>query len=465
MSKYASRTAYWLLILVLLSTLPVTVAQALTPGPGWDERTVSGADVSQDAIAVVSGYDIDGDGNGEFVVLLAEGGVSGADDVVIFEATGDNNYSKTWGVDLGSDSGDGETRGLFVGDSDGDSKVEIIVGQQDPNNILIYEYSGSGQITDGSNPSETSIATLAVADTIKGIIVADLDGDSKNEIIATTIDGTNGLYLFESTGNDSYGSAVTANVGGAGADGLAGVNVDLDGDGTREITMAGEDDKLHIYNFDGTSFTEEFASSDLGDEGSALTPLNFVVVYNLDQTGRSEIIISNQQDDELYVFEGTGTNTYGKDALDEAIDNGTENMSAIAAGNLVGDSKGEIYYEDGSGDVSYREFTGSTGSFTASDFGAEQTLASAGGAVFNGIGYGNGTLASLDGDNNRDIVLVRNAATGNEIYVLESQTSKPTAIVLSSFVANAHVQLLVLPMTLFAVAAIGLGLLIFRRRA
>lgn len=473
MSKYRSRTAYWLLIVVLLLALPVAVAQALTPGTGWDERTVSGADLSQNAIAVVSGYDIDGDGNGEFAVLLEEGGVTGADDVVIFEATGDNTYSKVWGVNFDDDPGDGATRGLFVGDSDGDGKVEIIVGQMDPDNILIYEYSGSGQITDGTNPSETPIA-LSVANTIKGIIVTDLDQDGNNEIIASTIDNDNGLYAFESTGDNSYAGAITYDVVAQegiddGANGLAGVNVDLDGDGTREIAVAGQDDRLHIFTFNGSVFTEEFTSGDLGDEGSPVSDLNLVVVYNLDQDGRPEIIISNRQDDEIYVFEGTGTNSYSKDATDEVIDNGSENINAILVGNLVGDSKGEIYYEDTSGTIRYREFTGSTGSFSTGDFGTEQNLATGGGAVFNGIGYGNGAdfgdLGSLDGDNNRDIVLVRNSDSGNEIYVLESQTSKPTAIVLSSFIATAHAQPLVLPLAMLAVAAIGLGFLILRRHA
>ena len=475
MSEYRHRAAYRLLIMVSLLALPVAVAQALTPGSGWNERTVSdNADLSQDAIVVCSGYDIDGDGYGEFVVLLAEGGVIGADDVLIFEATGDNTYSKVWGVNFDDDSGDGATRGLFVGDSDGDGRVEIIVGQMEPNNILIYEYSGSGQITDGTNPSETSIATLSVANTIKGIIVTDLNQDGNNEIIASTIDNDNGLYAFESTGNNSYAGAITHDVVAqegtdAGANGLAGVNVDLDGDGTREIAVAGQDDRLHIFTFNGTAFSEEFTSGDLGDGGSPVSDLNLVVVYNLDQDGLLEIIISNRQDDQIYVFEGTGTNTYSKDATDEAIDNGGENINAIAVGNLVGDSKGEVYYEDTSGIIRYREFTGSAGSFTASDFPTEQDLATGGGAVFNGIGYGNsadfGDLASLDGDDYRDIVLVRNSGTGNEIYVLESQTEKPTAIVLSSFIATAHAQSLVPPLAMFAVAAIGLGLLIIRRRA
>jgi hypothetical protein len=476
MAKYRYLTAYWFLIAVLLLALPVAVAQALTPGSGWDERTVSGADLSQRAIEVRSGYDIDGDGYGEFVVLLAEDGQVGADDVVIFEATGDNSYSKVWGANFDDDSGDAESNGLFVGDSDGDGKVEIVVGRQDPDRILIYEYSGSGQITDGSNPSETP-TSLSVSNTVTGIIVTDLDGDGNNEIIAVTIDNDTSLYAFETDGDNSYAAAVTYDVGEHstptsydGCDGVAGVNVDLDGDGTREIAVSGNGDRLYIFTFDGSSWTEEFDSGDLADEGDPIQPGdNHVEVYNLDQDGRPEIIVSNQRDNEIYVFEGTAANTYGRDATDEAINNGSTNMNAIAAGNLVGDSMGEIYYEDATGAISYREFTGSAGSFDTTDFGAEQTLASASETYFFGIGYGNGssngTLPSLDGDNYRDIVLVRNSDTGNEIYVLESQTEKPTAIVLSSFIATAHAQPLVPSLAMFAVAAIGLGLLIICRRA
>lgn len=473
-AKYVfSRSVYWLLISTLLFALTVGIAQAsVTPGTGWDERTVNGADFSQDAVVVRAGYDIDGDGYGEFIVQLAEDGQSGADDLLIFEATGDNTYSKVWGVDLGSDSGDGSGRGLFVGDSDGDGNVEIIVGRVDTDSILIYEYSGSGQITDGSNPSETPIATLNTGgSTIRGIIVTDLDQDGNNEIIAATIDNTNGLYAYETDGDNSYAAAITYDVGEGdgydGCDGVAGVNVDLDGDGTREIAVSGGGERLYIFTFDGTAFTEEFDSGDLGDEGAPIQPGdNYIAVYNLDQTGRPEIIISNQRDDEIYVFEGTAADTYSKDATDEVIDNGGENISAIAVGNIVGDSKGEIYYEDASGVVSYREFTGSAGNFNTTDFSAEQTLASASETLFFGIGYGNGAsngiLPSLDGDNYRDIVLVRNSGTGNEIYVLESQTSKdPTAIVLSNLTASVRVQPLVLPI---ALAGLFLGTLVLVRR-
>ena len=97
------------LFVCFLSLIIISNLGAQTAGSGFSVRSVTGSDItSQKVIGSYSGFDIDGDGNGEFVVHLEEGGVTDADDVIIFESSADNTYSKVWGVNYDDDSGDAE---------------------------------------------------------------------------------------------------------------------------------------------------------------------------------------------------------------------------------------------------------------------------------------------------------------------------------------------------------------------
>ena len=406
-------------------THPIIFAQSA--GSGFSVRSVTGGDISnQKVIGSYPGFDIDGDGNGEFVVHLEEGGET-ADDVIIFESSDDNTYSKVWGVNYDDDSGDGEGfNAVVIADSDGDGRLEVIVAQQDPDKILIYEYSGSGAITDGSNPSETAVATLTLANTCTGIVVTDLDDDGNNEIIVGTIDNTKGLYAFETDGNDSYAIAVTYDVGEGdsddGSSNICGAS-DFDGDGDLEIAVAGDNGRLYVFEFDGSAFSEEYESGDLDDEGNPIGQGQRIAYGNLDNSGRDEIIITNQRDDEIYIFEGTSENTYSKDASDEVQDNGSTNIGALTVGDYDGDGNYEIYYAE-SDDIRYREFSGSAGSFTSSDFSSENNLVINMGSTVKSVNVwtGSGSLY-IDGDLYQDFICTKTDGNDeDEIIIVESST-------------------------------------------
>ncbi|MAD52435.1 MAG: hypothetical protein CMF79_07700, partial [Candidatus Marinimicrobia bacterium] len=407
-------------------THPIIFAQSA--GSGFSVRSVTGGDISnQKVIGSYPGFDIDGDGNGEFVVHLEEGGETDADDVIIFESSDDNTYSKVWGVNYDDDSGDdGGVNAVVIADSDGDGRLEVIVAQQDPDKILIYEYSGSGGITDGSNPSETAVATLTLANTCTGIVVTDLDDDGNNEIIVGTIDNTKGLYAFETDGNDSYATAVTYDVGEGdsddGSSNICGAS-DFDGDGDLEIAVAGDNGRLYVFEFDGSAFSEEYESGDLDDEGNPIGQGQRIAYGNLDNSGRDEIIITNQRDDELYIFEGTSEDTYTKDASDEVQDNGSTNIGALTVGDYDGDGNYEIYYAEND-DIRYREFSGSAGSFTSSDFSSENNLVINMGSTVKSVNVwtGSGSLY-IDGDLYQDFICTKTDGNDeDEIIIVESST-------------------------------------------
>ena len=269
------------------------------------------------------------------------------------------------------------------------------------------------------------MSTLSLANTCTGIVITDLDDDGNNEIIVGTVGNHQGLYAFETNGDNSYATAVTYDVGeGNSEDGSSNIcgASDFDGDGDLEIAVAGNNGRLYVFEFNGSAFIEEYDSGDLDDEGAPI-PLDQRIAFgNLDNSGRDEIIITNQRDSEIYVFEGTSADTYSKDASDEVQDNGSDNINAITVGDYDGDGNYEIYYAEDD-DIRYREFSGSAGSFTSSDFSSEDNLVINMGTTVKSVNVwtGSGSLY-IDGDLYRDFICTKTDGTNNEIIIVESST-------------------------------------------
>lgn len=389
--------------------------------------------------------DMDNDGNYEFVVMAK----NTLDNVFIFEANGDDTYVQRWGFDPNSGTGSVPLQAAAVADSDGDGNLELI--HSDGSTVRVFEYSGAGQITDGSNPSDTPVGTFAIS-AVMGMTVGNLDGDGFQEIIVCSTDEVDALSIIEATGNNSWAGAQTGDVGNddgmdndtdGGCASMSNV-ADLDGDATMELVVAPDEeartlDAFFVYTWNGATITEE-ARLGIAAHVSGTPGINNVLVYDIDGVGNPEIVLTENEFHGVYVYESTVANTYSADAgAQTPIRNNVNNTFHPAVGDFDADGNLEIYLpvDDGLGSESaiYVEHNGVAGGFAAGNFGSAVEFISdledngpGGSNDPRGVAYAQG---SLDGGNMGDIVLI---SQNGDVFIVEANAaSSQVPVELQSF--------------------------------
>jgi hypothetical protein len=174
---------------------------------------------------VLAGYDLDGDGKGEFIFitdnLTSVNNFGPA--LFVYETTGDDSYEMVWQyrvTDHGVDNASFPT--MTVGDLDGDGNLEIIAGipyataePATPARFLVFESDG----TDNGLPTEPTAvwdfgAEPSTNTRPSAMDVADVDGDGRDEVIlifrrwsSGGYNGVNALMIFSLDGD--YAGAFT----------------------------------------------------------------------------------------------------------------------------------------------------------------------------------------------------------------------------------------------------------------
>ncbi len=423
---------------IVLIGLICNISLAQTAGYGFTLATINTSgegNVGNQShiLAIYAGSDLDNDSNGE--IIFVDAPASSNSEMVILEATGTNNtYTVVWRTDLHGRMS--KRCGLNVGDTDGDGKQEIIVGISagaTKDSVFIFEVDGSAPIADNSNPDETPTFSFTTLADPRGIIIANLLTTNINpEIIVGNTNNTESIEFFESSSDNNWTKqAVSNNDIGQGIVDMAGP-ADLDGDGTKEIAICEERGALNVISLSGTTVQEETVDKNIA---ANVNSDGRVIIANLDQSGNPEIILCNDEDDALFIFESTSTDHYSSDANDgvnaTAIINNVfiDDRLSITAGDYDNDDKWELYYTTNADTVRYREWNGTAaGDFNASsDFPSENDLIDSlgTGETATAIVYSPNKDGStlLDGDTKADIAIGRTNGTGNEIYIVESKTT------------------------------------------
>ena len=388
--------------------------------------------------------DMDNDGNFEFVIMAK----NTTDNIFIFEATGDNTYTQVWGFDPNSGTGSVTTQAAAMADSDGDGRLELIYS--DGAIIRVFEYSGAGQITDGSNPSDVPVTTESIP-SIMGLTVGNLDGDASLDLVVCTLDELDSLKVLENDGDNSFAAAMTTDVGNDSLDndtdgGCASVSqvADLDGDGNAEVVVAPDEeartlDAFFVYNWDGVSAPTEEARLPIAAHVSGTPGINNVLVYNIDEAGNPEIVLTENEFRGVYVYESTAANTYASDQGGAILNTGG-NVFNSDVGDYDANGSLELYIPEDPGDGSesalFMEHTGAVGAFSASDFSAATAFVTdlgndGGGGISNdvrGLAYAQG---SLDGDSMGDLVLI--TQSGNLIVIEADASGSQVPVELQQF--------------------------------
>ena len=292
--------------------LPDTVGELFPAGPPWN---------------MVGPYDFDNDGYGDFVVASSYAGQY-CNGVYHYEATDDNSIDVQWVYtfyDL-SCAFDAYSS-VAVGDIDGDNNPEILSlvdtspGVSGQKGLQVFEWDPDSS-SFLSSPTYTWDMGLDSVWEAAQILVAELDGDDKQEIIVSVMDGpwseiadqggSSRLMIFEleniiddsAVFNIEYVDDVWTN--------WSGYNIsmgDLDNDGLTEIYIIAYD-YYHIIIYENTgedtyqNQNDIYLSSDPYERGN-----QSIIITDIDNNGSNELFAVTSgtatSPGSFYVVQGT----------------------------------------------------------------------------------------------------------------------------------------------------------------
>ena len=433
--------------LLLISAIVVLMAFSVTAqeswGQGWTtdfEVTVhAGSPYGPDGVLVSdeisSGWDIDGDGNLEFLVLTDNSNPNGGGieyptgvSLWLYEANASGGYDLEWSYwDTTLYTGGASYPTHSVGDLDGDGNMEILVG-------IPY---GTGNPPDGSNPARFLVfegPTLPSEPTAtwnfgvsvgsntrpSAMAVGDYDGDGHQEVAmgfrafsdaavndAMMIFSLNGAYLGGFTQWTTEVLDTLTNVNSV----YAIATSDMDGDGMDEAFFSSySSDKAFIFEGNGTADTYNM-NTIVGDP-NWLGGLHAVHAWDVDDDGSDEVFVGNGQEKFVIIDGVTDAMTFDSSYV-HAIDGPGTGFRGMAVGDFDGDNKVDVFSGNNYfGSVTRWEWDGvntltDSASWVKSDVYQQDTSAAArtyyvsfGGAAGNG-----GTSSDLNGDGFPDLCI------------------------------------------------------------
>jgi serine protease len=328
--------------------------------PNWPKTT------SSEAPGGASVVDLDHDGNLEVIGMSRDG------NVYAWHADGTSlpNFPRNCGALMFSTP--------VVGDINGDSWPEIVVGLFVSRSIYVIQHDGSDF---GNWPFQGNGSILG------SVALADIDNDSLPEIIYGDLDST--VYVLNADKSEVAGFPARLN----GQIKTAPCVADIDGDGHLNIIVATTAGTIYALDYDGTIMPGWPASSGM----NFASPPS---LSDIDNDGHLEIIVGCN-DSHLYVFRANGQ-----------LQNGfpVQVGGLISASPAVGDIDG-----DGYPDIVFGAFDGKIYALNHSgqmlnNFPIRST---AGGQI-----TGSAALSDLDGDGDCEII-TGVKSSGNNLEVID----------------------------------------------
>ncbi len=323
---------------------------------------------------------------------------------------------------------------VVIADLDGDGKPDLIISDGFAGEISIYRnISTNGSLTAGSFAPRVDLQ-MGIGGTYCDpytLAVADLDGDGRLDIIALNADN-NIISIFR---NISSPGSITTNSFAARVD-LPGGNVmrglvvqDLNGDGKPEIVTANAGDNT-ISILQNMSTLGNIAFAPRVDFATGDYPQG-LAVGDLDGDGKPDLAVANYNSGTISVFRNIGvvggditTNSFAPRVDFPAL----ATAFPIAIGDLDGDGKLDLVVggENGSQAISVYRNTSTVGSITTNSFAPPVNFAAPG--WVNSL-----TLADLDGDGKLDIALVSQLSS---VFSIFKNVSVPGSFTTNSLAAR-----------------------------
>jgi hypothetical protein len=332
-------------------------------------------------------------------------------------------------LDLATGDGPGQ---VVIADLDGDGKPDLIIADSYAGEISIYQnISTNGLLTADSFAPRVDLPLLAGSYCNPyTLAVADLDGDGKLDIIAINAD-SNVISILRNTSSPGIitSNSFAARVDLPGGNDMRGLAVqDLNGDGKPEIVTCNSGDNT-ISIFQNMSTIGNIAFAPRVDFAAGDGPQS-VAIGDLDGDGQPDLAVANYNSGTISVFRnlGVGVDITTNSFAPKVDFPGLASLDYIALGDMDGDGKLDMVASGGNGSqaISVYRNTATVGSITTNSFAPQVDFAAPGWA--NSVAVGD-----LDGDGKLDVALVSQISS---VFSIFKNVSVPGSFTTDSFAAR-----------------------------
>lgn len=349
--------------------------------------------------------DLDGDGKLDVVTANYQ---SGSVSVFLNIASSGSLSASSFASRLDVAAGPGAT-GVVLADVDGDGKLDVVVANLDANTIsILRNKSTSGSLTADSFDARVSFATGL--NPIR-IAVSDVDGAGRPDLAVSNFRGASVSVLRNTStaGNISFATRVDVlNTPGWQPDGVA--LQDVDGDGKSDLVVA-NGDKVSVYQNQATlGLIDASSFAPRVDFNTGSGPRD-VVVRDLDGDGKPDLAVANQGSGDISVLRNTSTaGTIDANSFAAQVRfPGNYNTVRLIARDLNSDGKPDLAAVDGASHLSIFRNTSTAGSITASSFAPKTDFSTGSGPISLAAG-------DLDVDGRVDIVVANRTSSTISIF-------------------------------------------------
>lgn len=232
--------------------------------------------------------------------------------------------------------------GIAVADVNGDSKPDLLTANSGISSPVIL-YNSAGVLLGTGTGSFGGVTTYSTGVSPSGIAVADVNGDGKLDLLTANSGSSGSAGVLLGTGTGSFGGVVTYSTGvNSGPSGIA--VADVNGDGKFDLLTAN-------YNGNSAGVLLNTGTGSFGVITTYSTGVNSgprgIAVADVNGDGKLDLLTANYNGNSAGVLLGTGTGSFG---VVTPYSTGAGPIS-IAVADVNGDRKLDLLTANGGSDT------------------------------------------------------------------------------------------------------------------